>query len=125
MTTPHGSDPRNAFEDLYRSTCDALLRYLVRRCRDAEEAADLFAETYLTAGPSSTRSPTGRRRSCGCSGSRAISCYEVPVVGEWLTRSSSDWQKGRAPLKPRRPAAKDTTRSGPLSQNYLSRTEKS
>ncbi|HEX3832749.1 MAG TPA: sigma factor [Solirubrobacteraceae bacterium] len=49
MNTPHGRDPRDAFEDLYRSTCDALLRYLVHRCRDAEEAADLLAETYLTA----------------------------------------------------------------------------
>ena len=49
MSAPDGRDSRDAFEDLYQSTCDDLLRYLVRRCRDAEEAADLLAETYLTA----------------------------------------------------------------------------
>ena len=49
MSASHGRDPRDAFEDLYRSTSDDLLRYLVRRCRDTEEAADLLAETYLTA----------------------------------------------------------------------------
>jgi RNA polymerase sigma-70 factor (ECF subfamily) len=42
-------DPRTAFEELYRATRTDLLRYLVRRCRDAEEAADLLAETYTTA----------------------------------------------------------------------------
>ena len=49
MSAPGGRDLRDTFEVLYRSTCDDLLRYLVRRCRDAEEAADLLAETYLTA----------------------------------------------------------------------------
>ncbi len=49
MSAARGPDPRDTFEALYRSTCDDLLRYLVRRCRDAEEAADLLAETYLTA----------------------------------------------------------------------------
>jgi RNA polymerase sigma-70 factor (ECF subfamily) len=44
-----GRGPQVTFEVLYRSTCDDLLRYLVRRCSDAEEAADLLAETYLTA----------------------------------------------------------------------------
>jgi RNA polymerase sigma-70 factor, ECF subfamily len=42
-------DPRETFEALYRSTRTDLLRYLVRRCQDADEAADLLAETYLTA----------------------------------------------------------------------------
>jgi DNA-directed RNA polymerase specialized sigma24 family protein len=42
-------DPRDAFEALYRSTRADLLRYLVRRTTDAEEAADLLAETYATA----------------------------------------------------------------------------
>jgi len=42
-------DPRAAFEALYRSTRADLLRYLVRRATDAEEAADLLAETYATA----------------------------------------------------------------------------
>ena len=49
MSAHRDHEPRDAFEDLYRSTCDDLLRYLVRRCRDAEEAADLLAETYMTA----------------------------------------------------------------------------
>jgi RNA polymerase sigma factor (sigma-70 family) len=49
VTSRDPSDPRANFEDLYRSTRDGLLRYLVRRCSDAEEAADLLAETYLTA----------------------------------------------------------------------------
>jgi RNA polymerase sigma factor (sigma-70 family) len=43
------TDPREAFEQLYRSTRTDLLRYLVRRAPSAEEAADLLAETYTTA----------------------------------------------------------------------------
>jgi RNA polymerase sigma-70 factor (ECF subfamily) len=42
-------DPRAAFETLYRETRADLLRYLVRRTTDPEEAADLLAETYATA----------------------------------------------------------------------------
>jgi RNA polymerase sigma-70 factor, ECF subfamily len=42
-------DPGEAFEELYRATRTDLLRYLVRRCGEAEEAADLLAETYMTA----------------------------------------------------------------------------
>lgn len=42
-------DPRDAFEALYRATRTDLLRYFVRRTTDAEEAADLLAETYATA----------------------------------------------------------------------------
>jgi RNA polymerase sigma-70 factor, ECF subfamily len=49
MTARETSDPRDAFEDLYLATRADLLRYLIRRCPDAEEAADLLAETYLTA----------------------------------------------------------------------------
>ena len=48
MTARETSDPRAAFADLYRATRADLLRYLIRRCPDAEEAADLLAETYLT-----------------------------------------------------------------------------
>ena len=44
----HG-DIRAEFEELYRATRADLLRYLIRRCPDAEEAADVLAETYLTA----------------------------------------------------------------------------
>ena len=42
-------DRAATFENLYRTTRADLLRYLVRRCRDAEEAADLLSETYVTA----------------------------------------------------------------------------
>jgi RNA polymerase sigma-70 factor (ECF subfamily) len=49
MTAQSTSDPRETFEALYQSTRVGLLRYLVRRCQDADEAADLLAETYLTA----------------------------------------------------------------------------
>ncbi len=51
MTRPRATDPdpRDAFEALYRDTRTDLLRYLVRRVTDAEEAADLLAETYATA----------------------------------------------------------------------------
>ena len=37
------------FEDLFRRTRIDLLRYLTRRARSPEEAADLLAETYLVA----------------------------------------------------------------------------
>jgi RNA polymerase sigma factor (sigma-70 family) len=37
------------FENLFRQTRGDLLRYLVRRTGDPEEAADLLAETYLIA----------------------------------------------------------------------------
>jgi RNA polymerase sigma-70 factor (ECF subfamily) len=43
------SDQRRAFEELYRSTRMDLLAYLVRRSETAEDAADVFAETYLVA----------------------------------------------------------------------------
>jgi RNA polymerase sigma factor (sigma-70 family) len=38
-----------AFEDLFSRTRIDLLRYLTRRARSPEEAADLLAETYLVA----------------------------------------------------------------------------
>ena len=43
------SDPREAFTELYQATRHDLLRYLLRRMTDAEEAADLLAETFATA----------------------------------------------------------------------------
>lgn len=49
MSPGRGDDPRRVFEELYRTTREDLLRYLVRRCRDPDEAADLLAETYLIA----------------------------------------------------------------------------
>ena len=42
-------DARARFEALFEATRADLLAYLVNRCRDPEQAADLFAETYLTA----------------------------------------------------------------------------
>jgi RNA polymerase sigma factor (sigma-70 family) len=59
VTASERSDPRDAFEDLYRATRADLLRYLIRRCPDAEEAADLLAETYLTAWRKLDAIPTG------------------------------------------------------------------
>lgn len=49
MSARQISDPRAEFADVYRATRADLLRYLTRRCPDAEDAADLLAETYLTA----------------------------------------------------------------------------
>ncbi len=51
MRSPRATDPdpRDAFAELFRSTRSDLLRYLLRRTTDAEEAADLLAETYATA----------------------------------------------------------------------------
>jgi len=46
MTPP---EARAAFEQLFRETRTDLLAYVVRRSESAEEAADVFAETYLIA----------------------------------------------------------------------------
>ncbi len=61
MTPRRAPDPRSAFEDLYRCTRTDLLRYLVRRCDDPEEAADLLAETYTTAWRKLDVIPPGER----------------------------------------------------------------
>lgn len=47
------------FEDLFRSTRDDLLGYLLRRAENAEEAADLLAETYAIAWRRIARVPPG------------------------------------------------------------------
>jgi RNA polymerase sigma-70 factor, ECF subfamily len=52
---------REAFEALYRATRTDLLRYLVRRCSDSEEAADLLAETYMIAWRKLDSIPPGER----------------------------------------------------------------
>jgi RNA polymerase sigma-70 factor, ECF subfamily len=49
MTGASEPAPPEEFAALYRSTRTDLLRYLMRRCRDADDAADLLAETYLIA----------------------------------------------------------------------------
>jgi RNA polymerase sigma-70 factor (ECF subfamily) len=41
--------PRETFEQLFRDTRTDLLAYVLRRSRNAEDAADVLAETYLTA----------------------------------------------------------------------------
>jgi RNA polymerase sigma-70 factor (ECF subfamily) len=46
----HSRDHARAdFERLFQDTREDLFAYLVSRCRDDEQAADLFSETYLTA----------------------------------------------------------------------------
>src|SRR5436190_2006233 len=42
-------EARAAFEQLFRETRTDLLAYIVRRSESAEDAADVFAETYLIA----------------------------------------------------------------------------
>ena len=91
MTDGSASDPRAALEALYRSTRTDLLRYLVRRCQDADEAADLLAETYLTAWRKLEAIPTASGRSCGCSAWRATCCCAAPVRTGSLRRSWSGW----------------------------------
>ena len=49
MKRPAQNDRAARFEDLFRRTRIDLLRYLTRRARSPEEAADLLAETYLVA----------------------------------------------------------------------------
>jgi RNA polymerase sigma-70 factor (ECF subfamily) len=41
--------PRETFEQLFRDTRTDLLAYILRRSRNAEDAADVLAETYLIA----------------------------------------------------------------------------
>jgi RNA polymerase sigma-70 factor (ECF subfamily) len=46
---PDGAADRARFEQLYVATRVPVLGYLLRRCGDPADAADLLAETYLTA----------------------------------------------------------------------------
>ena len=48
LTEGDGAD-RTRFEQLYTRTRIEILAYLLRRCGDPADAADLLAETYLTA----------------------------------------------------------------------------
>ncbi|GGO62659.1 RNA polymerase sigma factor [Nonomuraea cavernae] len=41
-------DRRRRFEDLYRANHDPVLGYVVRRTSNGHDAADVFAETFLT-----------------------------------------------------------------------------
>ena len=53
--------PQSTFERLYRETRSDLLAYILRRSRNAEDAADVLAETYLIAWQKSERVPKGDR----------------------------------------------------------------
>ena len=50
---------REDFERMFRETREDLFAYLVSRCRDPEQAADLFAETYLIAWEKLAKIPSG------------------------------------------------------------------
>lgn len=49
MSAHSQADAGEEFERLFRETREDLFSYLLSRCRDPEQAADLFAETYLIA----------------------------------------------------------------------------
>ena len=49
------------FEQLFRDTRADLLAYILRRSRNAEDAADVLAETYLIAWQKLDRAPKGDR----------------------------------------------------------------
>ena len=53
--------PRENFEQLFRDTCTDLLAYILRRSRNAEDAADVLAETYLIAWQKLEKVPNGDR----------------------------------------------------------------
>jgi len=53
--------PRETFEQLFRDTRSDLLAYILRRSRNAEDAADVLAETYLIAWQKLDRAPKGER----------------------------------------------------------------
>lgn len=59
MSPPSPARAREEFERLFHDTRDDLFAYLVGRCRDAEQAADLFAETYLIAWQKLAKIPSG------------------------------------------------------------------
>jgi RNA polymerase sigma factor (sigma-70 family) len=49
MSTKAPAQTREDFQQLFEQTRENLSAYLVSRCNDAEQAADLFSETYLIA----------------------------------------------------------------------------
>jgi RNA polymerase sigma-70 factor (ECF subfamily) len=59
MRTRSHTDAGEEFERLFRETREDLFAYLVSRCRDPEQAADLFAETYLIAWQKFAKIPPG------------------------------------------------------------------
>lgn len=61
MSQPDPRADQARFEVLYRSTRRDLLAYLIRRSRDADQAADLLAETYLIAWRKLDAVPSGEQ----------------------------------------------------------------
>jgi RNA polymerase sigma-70 factor, ECF subfamily len=59
MSAPSPADERDDFERLFRETREDLFAYIVSRCRDSDQAADLFAETYLIAWQKLAKIPPG------------------------------------------------------------------
>ncbi len=53
--------PQEVFEQLFRDTRIDLLTYVLRRSRNAEDAADVLAETYLIAWQKLEKVPKGDR----------------------------------------------------------------
>lgn len=60
MSEPTGY-ARETFEQLFRDTRTDLLAYVLRRSRNAEDAADVLAETYLIAWQKLEKVPQGDR----------------------------------------------------------------
>jgi RNA polymerase sigma-70 factor (ECF subfamily) len=58
---PTIEQPRESFEQLFRDTRTDLLAYILRRSRNAEDAADVLAETYLIAWQKLEKVPQGDR----------------------------------------------------------------
>ena len=44
-----GEDRRRRFEDIYTANCTPILGYALRRTGSGDDAADIVAETFLTA----------------------------------------------------------------------------
>jgi RNA polymerase sigma factor (sigma-70 family) len=61
MSAHSQAHPRAEFERLVQETRGDLLAYLASRCRDSEQAADLFSETYLIAWQKLGSIPPGDR----------------------------------------------------------------
>ena len=61
MTGQAHEHSQTTFEQLFRDTRTDLLAYILRRSRNAEDAADVLAETYLIAWQKLDRAPKGDR----------------------------------------------------------------
>jgi RNA polymerase sigma-70 factor (ECF subfamily) len=111
MPGPQTPDPREAFEQLYRATRTDLLRYLLRRCGDAEEAADLLAETYMTAWRRLDAIPAGERARLWLFGvARNLLLRSVRrqrVADVLVERLAAELRRVQAPAGPSGPHGRD------------------